>query len=25
LPGDMEALLKVMEADTKAADEGRRR
>jgi len=24
LPGDMEALLKVMEADTKAADEGRR-
>jgi len=25
LPGDMEALLKVMEADTKAADDGRRR
>jgi 23S rRNA pseudouridine1911/1915/1917 synthase len=25
LPGDMEALLKVMEADTKAADAGRRR
>jgi 23S rRNA pseudouridine1911/1915/1917 synthase len=25
LPGDMEALLKVMEADTKGADDGRRR
>jgi 23S rRNA pseudouridine1911/1915/1917 synthase len=24
LPGDMQALLKIMEADTKAANEGRR-